>query len=229
MKKTKLTALALAALITFGGMANSAFAAALPASTVQMSSTDKVASPISNENFVKSITGITEQEKALLLSTYNEIDKIGEQINAICGDKKELDASEQKKVDSLSKQIDELCKKVSNIESKIPNIEKIDVDGDKVASPISNENFVKSLNGITDQEKALLLKSYNEIDKIGEQINAIWGDKKELNASEQKNVDILSKQLDELCKKARNIESKVSDSEKIFGSDSNQEIVEINN
>ena len=118
MKKTKLTALALTALLAFGGIANSAFAATATADTTASSSTHEEGIRISNEDLIKDAKGITNEEKTLFIENYNARDKLLAQINAIGIDKSHLSDSEQKKMDELTKELYELCKKVSDIEIK---------------------------------------------------------------------------------------------------------------
>ena len=207
MKKTKLTALALTALIAFGGITNSAFAATATADTTIASSNHDEGIRISNEDLIKDAKGITKEEKTLFIENYNARDKLLAQIYAIGVDKSHLSASEQIKMEELTKQLDELCQKVSNIELKAFGSTNNYVT-DKVDPSISNEDLIKDAKGITKEEKSILLENYNARDKISEQIFAIGIDKSHLSASEQKKTDELTKQLDELCQKVSNIEIK---------------------
>ncbi|BCZ47311.1 hypothetical protein psyc5s11_33780 [Clostridium gelidum] len=214
MKKTKLTALALTALIAFGGIANSAFAATATADTTIATSTHEEGILISNEDLIKDAKGITKEEKTLLLDNYNARDKLSDQIYAIRKGKSQLNDSEQKKSDSLTKELYELCKKVSDIEIKAfgstNNYVLYDVPSTDVSivDSINNGDFIKDPKAITKEEKALLIENYKARYKIMVEIDNIVAEKSTLNDSEQKKVDSLTKQLDELCQKVSNIETK---------------------
>lgn len=180
MTKNKLAALALTVVIAVGIIPTSAFAA----SSTSQSRAEQHA--VLSDNYdaggwadsVKSLSGITDEEKRLLIDTYNAIDKLYEQMATVYGDKEELSASEEKMVNDLYKQIDTLYEKIADIETKayvagltgITDEEKNQLleayktmDYDKI-DDIETKVYVASLTGITDKEKNQLLEAYRSMD-----------------------------------------------------------------
>lgn len=204
MRRNKLAVLSLTLLIATGGLPTFASAATIPdAAKGNPDQRSNVAEDYkvndqedvqNNANYVKSLTGITDEEKAILLESYNAMGKINEQIDTVYGDKVELNATREKEVEGLYSQLDALYEKTADIEAKVYSYE--------------TEEYVKSLANITNNEKTLLIETYNAKYNINEQIDAINRNKVELNASEEKELEGLYNQVGEFSAKITDIEAK---------------------
>lgn len=169
------------------------------------------------------------------LQSETDLTAIEEQLDAIFGKPKELNAEEQKQVDALNNQIDQLLD--SSEDKDLTADQEKELDG--LLQQIDTLYGVKSYDNLTDAEKTQADALFEKLDEIeGEdeaefeeedsletvnpevealygQLDAIFGTPKELNAEEQKQADAIDAQITKLFEDAGDKELSEADEAKL--------------
>lgn len=152
-----------------------------------------------NESYINGIDNLTAEEKEKAIAAYNRMDELSEKLFALFDNDFNIRSGSEAEAEELENQILETSDSIADIEKKIEDHE--------------TEEYVNSLESLTDAEKTEMLADYREIDGLVDRINVLYDEQGNVLSGSEAAEQDLQNQIDAVREKLKVFEEKEYGSE----------------